>query len=115
MPLQSAATAKTTGETTVIQARPALISLTITDINNLITVATTREDVIEKPHKITTVLEATKDAAGTEQIIQSDESTVPLLDVVGALTDAEYRVAYKYIPASREGLNDKVKLQVAWS
>ena len=115
MALQAATTAKTASDAAAIQSRSILTSLVMGVIDTAITAESERTDVDERTHKITMTLAA--DVNGRTkpvEIIQSDDSKVLLMDVEAALVDAGYRVSSKSIKASRVGVNDKVKIQIAW-
>jgi len=114
MALQSATTATTASNAAGIDAREVLGSLTITDIDSKITAASTKTNTDERIYKITVALDA--DINGRTdpiEIIQSDSSRIFIRDLEGALIDAGYRVSYKALK-TRDGKNDKVKLQIAW-
>lgn len=114
MSLQSAATATTASDVAVIQARVVLNSLTMIVIDSAITVASQRTDLDERTYKITLDLNA--DINGRIkpiEIIQSDDSRILIADLVMALIDEGYRVFYKGFK-TRNGKNDKIKLQIAW-
>jgi len=109
------ATDATAASDAITVNRPVLNSLTIKAIDDAITAQTA--SIVSDERVIRLTLEATMNAMGQAQIIQSDDTKELLTDVVDALTadPAGYRVSYKYIRKFREGANDRVKLQVAWS
>lgn len=114
MTLITASAAKTASDEAAIQTRVVLTSTTLADIDTAIRAQATRTDLDERTYKAVIVLACTF-IADVEQIVQADDSKIPLSAVVSALTDAGYRVAPKVIKANRAGVNDKVRLQVAWN
>lgn len=113
MALQSATDAKTASDAAVIQTNATIISLTMTVINTQITAESTRIDKNERTYKASFTFDA-KINDGSVEIIQADESSILLSDLIGALTLAGYRTSDRVVPASRLGLNDTLKLTVAW-
>ncbi len=115
MALQQASAAKTASDTAAIQTRTILTSLVMGVINAAITTESTRTDLDERTYKATLTLDADVNG-GTKpvDIIQSDDSKVLLPDIESALIDAGYRVSCKAISSSREEVDDKVRIQIAW-
>lgn len=114
MSLQNANSATTASNAAVIQASAALTSLTMTTIDNAITVASQRTDLDERTYKITLDFDA--DINGRTkpiEIIQPDSSRILIKDLVSQLIDKGYRASHKEFK-TREGKNDKLKLQIAW-
>lgn len=115
MELQPASSAKTSSDNVSIKERSVLSSLTMTIINSEITKQSTRTDLDCRTYKAELTFYAdTNDGTKPVQIIQSDSSHVLLVDIESALNDAGYRISSTVIKSSRTGVNDKVKLQVAW-
>lgn len=113
MALQTATTAKNASDTAAIQERIALDSLTMTIINTEITRESTKTDLDEKTFKATLSFDAL--ILDETKIIQSDNSKIFLTDIEKALISKGYRVSCRAIKSHRVNVNDKVKLQVAWS
>lgn len=116
MTLRTSTTATTASNGANIQIRSVLSSLTMDAIDSAILAQSTKTDIDSRQYKVSMDLISSTDSTGKVQIIQSDSSKILLSDLVDALTDplAGYRVSYKCIKGSREGRNDKIKLQIAW-
>jgi len=115
MTLQAATTATTASDAANIQTRDILTSLVMDVIDIEITAQSTREDLDERTYKAEFVFSAAiNETTGVVEVIQSDDSKVLLIDIEGALIDAGYRFSCKPIKSFRIGVDDKVKLQVAW-
>lgn len=115
MTLQSATEAKSISDLALIQAKAIISSLIMNVINTEITRLSTKitEDV--RTFKADIQLEAIlNDDKNKIEIIQSDLTRVFLIDIESALVDAGYRVSSRSINSSRAGVNDRVKMQVAW-
>lgn len=113
MSLQSAATAKTASDANV-SFNDVTNSSIMTDINNKITTERNRTDSKNPIYQTIIDLEANLDTTnGVPDILKSGQSNVSLMDIEGTLKLAGYRTACKSIK-TRDGINDKVKLQVTW-
>lgn len=114
MPLQQASTAITASNASNIETKDILSSLVMGVINTEITTQSARTDTDERIYKTELTLDADiNDRTSPVQIIQSDATKVLLSDIEKALVDAGYRISCRSIK-TRDGINDKVKLQVAW-
>lgn len=115
MAIQAAGSALTASDSAVIQTKDVISSLVMGVINAEITNQSTRTDLDKRTYKAEITLDADiNDNTKVTLIIQSDLTKVLLVDVVDALADAGYRISITSIKASRKGVNDRVKLQVAW-
>lgn len=115
MTLQSAANAKSSSDNASIQEKPILLSLIMNVINDEITRLSTITDTEERIFKANIEFESIFNKNKNEiTIIQSDQSQVFLVDIESALVDASYRVSSRAIKSSRIGINDRVKMQIAW-
>jgi len=115
MTLQTAVAAKTASDAAAIQTRAVLSSLTMTIIDNKITTESTRTDLDERTYKTTLDFDADVNGkVSPVEIIQSDDSKILIEDLIKELIDKGYSVSYKAIK-TRDGKNDKVKLQIAWN
>lgn len=115
MALQQASTAITASDAANIETRDILTSLVMGVIDAAISTQSIKTDTDERIYKVTlTFPAAINSTTGVVELIQSDSTKVLLSDIEGALTDAQYRTSYKAIKASRVGIDDKIKLQIAW-
>ena len=113
MAFTTAAAAKTASNAAVLTANPAVGSLTETLINAEIAAQSTRTDTDTKNYTATFTLAADINGRTTPvDIVQSDATRITLDDLVNALGDAGYRVAFRSIKI--DGPLDKVRLTVAW-
>lgn len=113
MTLQTATTAKTASDAAVIFIDETN-SLVVTDINTEITTQSTRTDTEERIYRATLYIDCEVVDDGPVELIQSDETKVNLFDVEETLKTAGYRINCKLIK-TRDGIKDKIKLDVAWS
>lgn len=115
MALQQAITAITTSDAANIETRDILNSLVMGVIDAAISTQSSKTDTDERIYKVTLTFPATiTSTTGVVEVIQSDLTKVFLSDIEGALTDALYRTSVRAIKSSRVGIDDKVKLQIAW-
>jgi len=113
MTLQTASTAKTASDGVSIFT-DMTNSLIVGDINTLITDQSTTEDTEETIYRASIDIDCVASDGQPIKLIQSDLSEVNLYDVEQTLRDKGYRTHVRIV-VTREGKNDKVKLQVAWN
>lgn len=114
MAFTTAATAKTASDAAEQGTNGAIGSLTETLVNAEIVTASTKTGLLERLYSACICLDADLNGGTSPvDIVQSDDSLILLTDLTAALISAGYRVSVNEIK-TREGINDKVKLQIAW-
>lgn len=113
MTFTTAPDAKIASDGVSIDDNPAVGSLTETKINAGI--VTQQDLAIDSPiYTATFTLDADLNGRVSPiDIIQSDNSTILLIDLIRALNDAGHRTSYNAIKI-RDGKRDKVRLTIAW-
>lgn len=115
MAFRAAAAAKTASDTAVQGINPVIGSLTETLINTAVDTASTKTGLLERVYSVTIDLDADLNGRiSPVDIIQSDNSRILLDDLTIALISAGYRLGVNETK-TREGKNDKVKLEMAWN
>jgi len=112
MTLQAASAAKTASDGASIFT-DMTNSLIVGDINTLITEQSTTEDTENRIYKVSIDIDCVASEGQPIKLIQSNLSEVNLYDVEQTLRDKGYRTHCRIV-VTREGKNNKVKLQVAW-
>jgi len=113
MSLQSASTAKTASDANVSFNDVTTASI-MTDIDAKITIERDRTDSKNVIYQVIIDLEADLDTTdGVPDILKSGQSNVSLMDIKGTLKAAGYTTSCRSIK-TRDGINNQVKLQVAW-
>ncbi len=114
MAFVTATAAKIASDLVGLDGYPAEGALTETLINNAVTAASTKTGIKRPIYKLSIDLDADLNGRISPiDIIQSDTSKILLSDLVAQLEIVGYRVVYKPVK-TRDGKNDKIKLQIAW-